>query len=332
MAMTASRAIVMRFLRSSQKHRRCAAWFSCTTSRFHGATRIHKVMEALENLARHSYADANLMESDDVEHKTYRMLSWHKQAIRETLEKQHVLTESDESTANTIEAIHVMHANVGLGLRGISRLIERCPDIYCVKPSEIEKRIKNLRTLKLQGTVLQKTISNTPTLLLMSDSDLNTTAKFLVNCLDFTMAELPQLFLTSSRVLLDPHEATEEKFQYIFFSMGYKKQDMLVKHGVMQHGLDHIRTRHLFLERRGQYQRPDKFGNTTIKNPKIKPMLCSSSAYFCKEVALCKLDEFLLFKKVLMAEDRIRKEEEEDGEADQCNSTQLADQLFQEMS
>lgn len=294
---------------------------------------VQRVLDAIMSLAPHPATHDQTEDSSSVSDqcvKTYRSFPKLCSAFEECLHNKPILTHGDKSTANTIAVLKVMHSNLGLGLNGMMGLLSRCPDIYSMDCKKVESRIEFLRKMKLQGAWLQKAISRTPQILLMSEFEISIATKFLINNLDFTMAELPELFLNSPNVLLDPPDVTEEKYQYLFFTMGQKKQQDYVKHGVLQFSLNHIRTRHIFLDRRGQFQLPSKTGTTTITNPKIQRIICNSDPYFCREVALCTPGEFKLFKRVLAHEEKMRMTPDKDGPT-AMPSIQLADRFLNEM-
>lgn len=296
---------------------------------------VQRVLDVMKNLPPHTAAYGETEDSypqNNQSEKTDRSYLKLCSDFEESLLNKPMLTRGDESTSNTIAVVKVMHSNLGLDLNGMMNLLRRCPDIYSMDCKTVESRIEFLRKMKVQGTWLQKTISRTPQILLMTESEIDITTKFLINNLDFTVAELPELFFNSPNVLVDPPNVTEEKYQYMFFTMGEKSQQGYAKYGVLQFSLNHIRARHIFLDRRGQFQLATKTGSTTIENPKIQRIVCNSDAYFCKEVALCALGEFQLFKRVLAHEDKIRMSDNNEDESESESGMQLADKLLNEMS
>ncbi|XP_027622810.1 transcription termination factor 4, mitochondrial isoform X2 [Tupaia chinensis] len=94
-------------------------------------------------------------------------------------------------------------------------------------------------------------------------------------------------------------------FQYAYFRMGIQHPD-LVKTELLQYSLTKIKQRHIYLERLGRYQTPDKKGQTQVSNPPVKHILRVSEAEFLARTACSSAEEFEVFKQLLA-----REEEEE---------------------
>ncbi|MGH0166024.1 UNVERIFIED_CONTAM: hypothetical protein FKN15_002483 [Acipenser sinensis] len=101
---------------------------------------------------------------------------------------------------------------------------------------------------------------------------------------------------------------------YAYFRMGIRHTDM-VKSGLFRVPLEEIRARHIFLERLGVYETPDKKGQTRIINPKLKDFLGASEDFLTK-VARASPDEFEVFRKLLTRE----LEEEKEGQEENSDS------------
>lgn len=89
--------------------------------------------------------------------------------------------------------------------------------------------------------------------------------------------------------------------------MGVKHADV-VRTDFLQHSITKIKQRHVFLERLGRYQTPDKKGQTQIPNPLFKDILRVSEAEFLARTAHSSAEEFEVFKKLFA------REEEEESE------------------
>lgn len=105
--------------------------------------------------------------------------------------------------------------------------------------------------------------------------------------------------------------------------MGLKHLD-IVKNDFLQYSITKIKQRHMYLERLGRYQTPDKKGQTQIPNPLLKDILRVSEAEFLARTACSSAEEFEVFKKLLdreeeeseshASEEEEKDEEEEDEE------------------
>lgn len=84
--------------------------------------------------------------------------------------------------------------------------------------------------------------------------------------------------------------------------MGVKHSDM-VRTDFLQYSITKIKQRHVFLERLGRYQTPDKKGQTQIPNPLLKDILRVSEAEFLARTACSSTEEFEVFKKLFAREE-----------------------------
>lgn len=82
----------------------------------------------------------------------------------------------------------------------------------------------------------------------------------------------------------------------------------IVKTDLLQYPVTKIKQRHVFLERLGRYQTPDKRGQTQVPNPLLRDILRVSEAEFLARTAVSSAEEFEVFKKLLA-----REEEESEG-------------------
>lgn len=82
----------------------------------------------------------------------------------------------------------------------------------------------------------------------------------------------------------------------------------IVKTDLLQYPVTKIKQRHVFLERLGRYQTPDKKGQTQVPNPLLKDILRVSEAEFLARTAVSSAEEFEVFKKLFA-----REEEESEG-------------------
>lgn len=89
--------------------------------------------------------------------------------------------------------------------------------------------------------------------------------------------------------------------QYVYFRMGVKQAQM-VKSRLFRHTLDDVRCRHMFLERQGLYQTPDKKGQTTIINPKLDSIINVDQETFVADVAQASAEEYDVFQRLLARE------------------------------
>lgn len=84
--------------------------------------------------------------------------------------------------------------------------------------------------------------------------------------------------------------------------MGVKHADV-VRTNFLRYSITKIKQRHVFLERLGRYQTPDKKGQTQVSNPLLRDILRVSEAEFLARTACSSAEEFEVFKKLFAREE-----------------------------
>lgn len=103
--------------------------------------------------------------------------------------------------------------------------------------------------------------------------------------------------------------------QYVYFRMGVKQAGM-VKSRLFRFTLDEVRCRHSFLECRGQYETPDKKGQTSIINPKLDDILHVDQDTFLSDVARATAEEYDVFQRLIVREWQEEREQYGNAEAE----------------
>ncbi|XP_078065328.1 transcription termination factor 4, mitochondrial isoform X2 [Mustelus asterias] len=201
---------------------------------------------------------------------------------------------------------------LGLNQTSIIKVLENCPELFGVKEHQLQSRIDNLQKHGLGEGSLQSVLLQSPQILNLSAKQVNNTVRFFKDKCIFTGQQVTTILRTSPNVLFEKSEELEYKFQYAYFRMGMK-QSKITNSGLFRVSLEELKQRHIFLERLGLYQTPDKKGQTQIVNPKLKDILTTSENYFLTNVAKSSWEEFDIFKKLLNREE-IEKEEVESSE------------------
>lgn len=131
----------------------------------------------------------------------------------------------------------------------------------------------------------------------------------------FTVQQVTEILHRCPSVLQEDPSELEYKFQYAYFRMGIKHLD-IVRTEFLKYSFTKIKQRHVYLERLGRYQTPDKKGQTQVANPSLKDFLRVSEAEFLAKTACSSAEEFEVFKKLLAQEEEpessISEEEDED--------------------
>ncbi|XP_063647076.1 transcription termination factor 4, mitochondrial isoform X1 [Pan troglodytes] len=168
-------------------------------------------------------------------------------------------------------------------------------------PSEEDKRRPKIQSWHLSGK-LKRVLYCCPEIFTMRQQDINDTVRLLKEKCLFTVQQVTRILHSCPSVLREDLGQLEYKFQYAYFRMGIKHPD-IVKSEYLQYSLTKIKQRHIYLERLGRYQTPDKKGQTQIPNPLLKDILRVSEAEFLARTACTSVEEFQVFKKLLAREE-----------------------------
>ncbi|KAJ8011572.1 hypothetical protein DPEC_G00059630 [Dallia pectoralis] len=219
-----------------------------------------------------------------------------------------------EHATSTLMVLFVL----GLNPSTVLKVLEKCPELFCVKGTHLEQRIDNLRRLGLLEGSLQRVVSHYPQILTLPYKRLNTVARFLKEKCAFTVQQVTDIFRDSPAVAHCDLGQLEYKFQYAYFRMGVKQSE-IVKSKLFRVPLDEIRCRHCFLERRGLYQTPDKKGQTLIVNPQLNDFLAVPEETYLTEVAIATQEEFEVFQKLMEREWLEQDDGQERGMESDCD-------------
>uniref|UniRef100_A0A3Q3XLR5 Mitochondrial transcription termination factor 4 n=1 Tax=Mola mola TaxID=94237 RepID=A0A3Q3XLR5_MOLML len=199
---------------------------------------------------------------------------------------------------------------LGLNPSSVLKVLEKCPELYTVKESQLQQRTANLRKLGLVEGSLQRVVAHYPQILTVPVKTVKRAVLFLREKCLFTAQQVTDILRDSPATVVENMGQLEYKFQYVYFRMGVKQAEM-VKSRLFRFTLDEVRQRHCFLERRGLYQTPDKNGQTIIINPKLDGILHVDQDTFLTQVAKASAEEYDVFKRLMARE--WREEEQQSG-------------------
>ncbi|XP_021402714.2 transcription termination factor 4, mitochondrial [Lonchura striata] len=201
---------------------------------------------------------------------------------------------------------------LGLSAEAALALLERSPALLRLPAERLRERAEELRRLGMDGGRLQRAASRCPQLFHVPRKRLEAAVRLLRERCLFTAEQLREVLGTCPAVLLEEPRTLHHQFQYAYFRMGVQQKEM-VKARLFQMPFAELRSRHIFLERRGLYETPHK-GQTQTSNPKLKDILQLPEKDFLASLAYSTPEEFEVFKKLLAREEE-EKEEEEDVDA-----------------
>ncbi|KAB0387694.1 transcription termination factor 4, mitochondrial [Muntiacus reevesi] len=214
---------------------------------------------------------------------------------------------------------------LGLNPEPVCVALKKSPQLLKLPVMQMKKRSSYLRKLGLGEGKLKRVLYCCPEIFTMRQRDIEVIVGVLKEKCLFTIKQVTEILHRCPYVLREDPGELEYKFQYAYFRMGIKHVD-IVKTDFLQYSMTKTKQRHVFLERLGRYQTPDKNGQTQVPNPLLKDILRVSEAEFLARTAVSSAEEFEVFKKLLAREeeesegcmaDEKEEEEEEDGEEEQ---------------
>ncbi|EMP28631.1 mTERF domain-containing protein 2 [Chelonia mydas] len=204
---------------------------------------------------------------------------------------------------------------LGLDADSTLRALQKSPEVLRMTAQQLRHRADYLWRLDLGEENLQQVVSHCPTIFTLSLKKIDAVVRVFKEKCIFTADQVTEILHRYSNVLLEEPHDLEYKFQYVHFRMGVKHK-AVVKSGLFRTPIAEVKNRHIFLERLGIYQTPDKKGQTQIVNPKLKEIVGVSERDFLAKIAHSSLEEFEVFKKLLAREE---------GEGDQDIASEETD-------
>ncbi|XP_006893553.1 PREDICTED: mTERF domain-containing protein 2 [Elephantulus edwardii] len=191
---------------------------------------------------------------------------------------------------------------LGVNPEPVCVALKNSPELLKLPIEWVKRRAGYLRKLGLSEGKLKRVLHCCPEIFTMSQRDLASTVRVLQEKCLFTIQQVTEVLHRCPYILQESPADLEYKFQYAYFRMGIKHADV-VKTGFLQYSLIRIKQRHIYLERLGRYQTPDKKGQTQTPNPLLKDIFRVSEADFLARTACSSAEEFEVFKKLLAREE-----------------------------
>ncbi|KAM6178479.1 transcription termination factor 4, mitochondrial [Rhynchocyon petersi] len=191
---------------------------------------------------------------------------------------------------------------LGVNPEPVCVVLKNNPQLLKLPGEQMKKRSSYLRKLGLGEGKLRRVLYCCPEVFTMSQRDLEGIIKVLREKCLFTVQQVTEVLHRCPYVLREDPADLEYKFQYAYFRMGIKHSDV-VRTEFLQYSVTKIKQRHIYLERLGRYQTPDKKDQTQISNPLLKDIFRVSEADFLAKTAFSSAEEFNVFKKLLAREE-----------------------------
>ncbi|XP_006875292.1 PREDICTED: mTERF domain-containing protein 2 [Chrysochloris asiatica] len=181
-------------------------------------------------------------------------------------------------------------------------ILKKSPQLLKLPAKQVKKRSSYLRKLGLCEGKLKRLLYCCPEIFTLNQRELDVIIRVLGEKCLFTVQQVTEVLSRCPYILLGDPDELEYKFQYAYFRMGIKHSDV-VRTDFLQYSLTKIKQRHMYLERLGRYQTPDKKGQTQLPNPFLKDIFRVSEAEFLAKTARSSVEEFEVFKKLLAREE-----------------------------
>ncbi|XP_058554744.1 transcription termination factor 4, mitochondrial isoform X2 [Neofelis nebulosa] len=196
---------------------------------------------------------------------------------------------------------------LGLNPEPLYVALKKSPELLKLPIMQMRKRSSHLRKLGLGEGKLKTVLLCCPEIFTMHQRDIDSIVGVLKEKCLFTVQQVTKILHRCPYVLQEDPGELEYKFQYAYFRMGVKHADV-VRTDLLQYSITKIKQRHVFLERLGRYQTPDKKGQTQVPNPLLRDILRVSEAEFLARTACSSAEEFEVFKKLLAREEEEKSE------------------------
>ncbi|XP_045337949.1 transcription termination factor 4, mitochondrial [Leopardus geoffroyi] len=196
---------------------------------------------------------------------------------------------------------------LGLNPEPLYVALKKSPELLKLPIMQMRKRSSYLRKLGLGEGKLKTVLLCCPEIFTMHQRAIDSIVGVLKEKCLFTVQQVTRILHRCPYVLQEDPGKLEYKFQYAYFRMGVKHADV-VRTDLLQYSITKIKQRHVFLERLGRYQTPDKKGQTQVPNPLLKDILRVSEAEFLARTACSSAEEFEVFKKLFAREEEEKSE------------------------
>ncbi|XP_003218360.2 transcription termination factor 4, mitochondrial isoform X1 [Anolis carolinensis] len=199
---------------------------------------------------------------------------------------------------------------LGLNTDSLLKALQKKPELLKMPANRLRDRADLLRKLGIQEEGLNHVAVHFPSIFTLPQKKIEALEHLLREKCLFTVEQVSKILQTCPDMLLEELSDVEYKFQFAYFRMGVKQREIL-NSGFFQASLTEIKNRVIFLERLGLYQTPDKKGQTLIVNPKLKGIIRASENDFVTRIACSTMEEYEIFKKLLVREEEQNWEKEE---------------------
>jgi hypothetical protein len=147
-------------------------------------------------------------------------------------------------------------------------------------PANLSNSLTFIRKLYKTDSRFNKALTACPKILTLSKTRINGRITALQEL--FKSDDVLELTVKSPHIFFEDFETVEEKFDYVFHTMGISQRQMVCS-DMFNYPLLHIQTRHTFLERAGFYRKIKKHKGEINTNPLLQGILRLGDKAFAKK-------------------------------------------------
>lgn len=291
----------------------CRTSASCAVHQLHGANNnIQKIVEMIaQKTSNNQTMQQNMNQTNCPSIVGYLLsLNVSNDTIMKTFETQPRLSMFPAATWRAV--IDVMVKN-GASLDTSISILAQCPALLQASSEKIMNSFDNLRSFGLDESSVLSLIKAIPNIL-FTENVKQIQGRIGILKKIFLKSDIEKLIERSPIIFVENWYDVEMKIHYILFKMGLDQRH-IVRTGVLNHSLEHIKLRHKFLEKAGIYKFPGYKSSERIKtNTKLGMIVNSSDSEFIrKAVPGLMIEELLAFKDLSVFEN----DEDDDDEDDE---------------
>jgi len=201
----------------------------------------------------------------------------------------------------------------GIVKQELADVCSKCPELLHQPYSHISDKINELQKCGFPMKTIAGIIQTYPAVLIKDVSQVKARIEELKAI--FKTADTLKLLEKSPKLLFCDMSYIHDRFNYVYYEMGIL-QPQMVRSGLFNHPVEHIHARHMFLVRAGFFQKIKRKKGQLDNNPRLDVILDTTDKEFVERFGGMTLLDYLTFKKLLLRENYILKEQQNDYEVD----------------
>lgn len=191
-------------------------------------------------------------------------------------------------------------------------MIESNPKLLYKDPTNLHQQLEDWRSFQFGSKITLELLETHPQLIGIKDiKELNRNIEIIKQFVQ-THKNVAKILINSPTAICDSPKLIQDKIKYFENDMQVEFTEV-VKSSAFSLDLQTIKTRHVFLERLGLYEKKTKkTKDLESKNPKIYQITDTSDKRFATKVCFVTLDEYETFVELFKKETAKKLDDEED--------------------